>query len=113
MKPEQDTPRQEPSSWTLLPVAWLLVAVAAPAAIVWFAGRDRAEPGTAVPGGELSGAARPEQVLAEHRARTQEWLESYGWVDREGGIVRVPIEEAMQAVLHEGLPTREETEEER
>ena len=116
MKLEPTTAPQERGSWTLVPVAWLLLAVAAPAAIVWFAGRDGAKPGEhgpAVQGGDLPGATRDEQALAEYRARVQEWLESYGWVDREAGIARVPIQQGMQAVLRAGLPAREEVEEDR
>ena len=34
-------------------------------------------------------------------------LESYAWVDKEAGIVRVPIERAMELTLERGLTTRE------
>ena len=40
------------------------------------------------------------------RARDRAMLETYGWVDRAHGIVRVPIEEAKKMVLKQGLPTR-------
>jgi hypothetical protein len=33
-------------------------------------------------------------------------LESYGWIDRDAGIVRVPVERALELVLKEGLPAR-------
>jgi hypothetical protein len=33
-------------------------------------------------------------------------LETYGWVDKEGGIVRMPIERAMELVIERGLPAR-------
>ena len=34
----------------------------------------------------------------------QEYLQQYGWVDREHGIVHIPIEQAMELVLEqEGL----------
>jgi len=33
-------------------------------------------------------------------------LDSYGWVNKDAGIVRIPIEEAMKRVLEKGLPTR-------
>ncbi len=46
------------------------------------------------------------QGLAEHRAREDELLSRYGWVDRENGVVRVPIERAMELLLERGLPTR-------
>ena len=40
------------------------------------------------------------EMLAEHDAL----LSSYGWVDREKGVVRIPIERAMQLVAERGLP---------
>jgi hypothetical protein len=33
-------------------------------------------------------------------------LESYGWVDRNAGTVRIPISEAMRLVVERGLPSR-------
>lgn len=39
----------------------------------------------------------------------REVLESYGWVDREQGIVRIPIDVAMRLTLERGLPAREAT----
>jgi hypothetical protein len=30
-------------------------------------------------------------------------LTSYGWVDRQAGVVRIPIDVAMQQVLEEGF----------
>jgi hypothetical protein len=32
-------------------------------------------------------------------------LQSYGWVDRSLGIVRMPIERAMAGVVEQGLPS--------
>jgi hypothetical protein len=34
-------------------------------------------------------------------------LNSYGWVDRDKGIVRIPIDRAIDLVIERGLPTRE------
>ena len=42
------------------------------------------------------------------RARTT-MLNSYGWVDKNAGIVRIPIDEAMKLTLQRGLPSRPET----
>jgi hypothetical protein len=39
--------------------------------------------------------------LGEERALT-----SYGWVDAQAGIVRIPIDEAMRLVVERGLPAR-------
>ena len=35
-----------------------------------------------------------------------EKLESYGWVDKEGGVARIPIDRAMEVLLQRGLPAR-------
>jgi hypothetical protein len=46
-------------------------------------------------------AGQPDRELARLRAEQQELLSSYGWVDREGGVVHVPIERAMELVAGE------------
>ena len=38
------------------------------------------------------------------RAREDAMLESYGWVDRNAGIVRIPIDRAMELLVEKGLP---------
>ncbi|MGH9321435.1 MAG: hypothetical protein ACRD21_06475 [Vicinamibacteria bacterium] len=48
----------------------------------------------------------PASELERERAREEELLESYGWVDRERGVVRVPIDQAMEKLLESGLPVR-------
>lgn len=35
-----------------------------------------------------------------------ERLNSYGWVDRENGVVRIPLERAMGLLVEQGLPAR-------
>ncbi len=47
--------------------------------------------------------------LKSFRAREEETLQNYGWVDRRAGVVRVPIERAMELVLQQGLPVRTST----
>ena len=37
-----------------------------------------------------------------------EKLTSYGWVDKEGGIARLPIDRAMEVMLERGFPARAE-----
>jgi hypothetical protein len=41
--------------------------------------------------------------LAKLRAEEAAWLDSYGWVDREHGIVHIPIREAMRQVAQHGI----------
>jgi hypothetical protein len=48
----------------------------------------------------------PRQDLRDLRAREDEILRSYGWVDRNAGIVRIPIDEAMRLTVQRGLPAR-------
>jgi len=49
----------------------------------------------------------PALDLLRFRAREEERLSTYGWVDRPNGVVRIPIERAMEIVAREGLPSRE------
>ena len=35
-----------------------------------------------------------------------EKLDSYGWVDKEGGIARIPVDRAMEVLLQRGFPSR-------
>ena len=48
----------------------------------------------------------PREDLRELRAREDEILNSYGWVDKPTGVVRIPIDEAMKLTLQRGLPAR-------
>lgn len=38
-------------------------------------------------------------------------LNTYGWLDRTAGVVRIPIDRAMELVLQRGLPARSQTNE--
>jgi hypothetical protein len=49
----------------------------------------------------------PQQEMRELRAKQQALLNGYGWVNRDAGVARIPIEEAMRMVVERGLPTRE------
>lgn len=51
----------------------------------------------------------PAQDMKALRARNAELLASYDWVDREKGIVRIPINAAMEKLLRQsqGATTRE------
>jgi hypothetical protein len=50
----------------------------------------------------------PREDLADLLAKEDALLTSYGWVDKNGGVVRIPIDEAMKLTLERGLPTRQE-----
>jgi len=49
----------------------------------------------------------PRQDLADLREKEDETLHSYGWVDRNAGVVRIPIDEAIRLTLARGLPARQ------
>jgi hypothetical protein len=54
--------------------------------------------------------ANPRQDLRDLRESEGALLKRYGWVDKNGGVVRIPIDEAMKLVLQRGLPARPATE---
>ena len=43
-------------------------------------------------------------VLAEFRAQEDAFLTSYGWVEKDKAIARMPIDAAMKIVAERGLP---------
>jgi hypothetical protein len=55
----------------------------------------------------------PRQDLADLRAQEDAVLNSYGWVDRNAGVVRIPISEAMKLMVERGLPAREQNNDKR
>lgn len=48
--------------------------------------------------------AEPALELEEMQARDRLVLESYGWIDREAGVARIPIERAMTILAERGWP---------
>jgi len=50
--------------------------------------------------------SKPVMDLKEFRAAEDAILTSYGWVDPDKGVVRIPVERAMELVAKEGLPSR-------
>jgi hypothetical protein len=60
--------------------------------------------------GEASGAPQLQVVpgldLREIRAAEAEQLGGYGWVDQRQGLVHVPIEQAIDMLLEQGLAAR-------
>jgi hypothetical protein len=99
---------------TILGVMFLTALVVVP--MYRFLGRREAqeqEPAASVlkPDAGAPGAAFPKlvtsepAVLAELRAQEDAFLTSYGWVEKDKGIARMPIDEAMKIVAERGLPT--------
>lgn len=47
---------------------------------------------------------KPVEQLRALRAEEDETLSTYGWTDRANGVVRIPIDRAMDLVVERGLP---------
>jgi len=41
-----------------------------------------------------------------YKAQQDELLNSYGWVDKDAGVARIPIERAIELTAQQGLPHR-------
>jgi hypothetical protein len=50
----------------------------------------------------------PRADLADLRAQEENVLNTYGWVDKNASVVRIPIAEAMKLTVQRGLPARQE-----
>lgn len=46
------------------------------------------------------------QVLQELRVKEDTLLNNYTWIDQKAGVVRIPIDRAIELVAQRGLPTR-------
>ena len=69
----------------------------------------------AIEGGRVMGSAAPgpsllvrePMNLQKFRDEEEHLLTSYGWVDQNAGVVRLPIDRAKTLLLERGLPVRE------
>lgn len=48
------------------------------------------------------------QDLIDLRAKEQAMINSYRWVDEKGGVVGIPVEEAIKLLAQRGLPARDQ-----
>jgi hypothetical protein len=62
---------------------------------------DRAAPNVSVPEPRLQ--SNPAADMEKFRAHEKKILSSYGWVNRTAGVVRIPIERAMDLVVERGF----------
>jgi hypothetical protein len=51
----------------------------------------------------------PAADLQQFRVAEEKKLNTYGWIDRTAGVVRIPIAQAIDLVLKQGLPVRPST----
>lgn len=63
------------------------------------------DPARIPPGPRLQ--ASPHDTLMIMRHEEDSVLTSYGWVNRDSGIVRVPIDRAMEMLIEHGVPSRQ------
>jgi len=62
----------------------------------------------AIPGPRLQVGANKD--LRQMRGGEDAVLNSYGWVDKDSNIVRIPIQRAMEILAKQGLPARKQEE---
>jgi len=62
----------------------------------------------ATPGPRLQVGANKD--LRQMRAAEDAALNNYGWVDKNAGIVRIPVDQAMEVLAKKGLPARKQEE---
>ena len=112
----------EPSDADPKPIVWFGVALAAMlvvtiAAMAWmfdyFTAREKQLDTSGSPLAdtrEIPTAPQlqvnPSTDLIQLRAREQARLDSYGWVDRQQGLVHIPIERAMEMLAEPSPPLR-------
>jgi hypothetical protein len=53
--------------------------------------------------GAPGSASSPSEDIMRFREREDQMLDSYGWIDRQNGVIRIPIEQAKQLILQRGL----------
>jgi hypothetical protein len=46
--------------------------------------------------------------IQQLHAREEQTLSTYGWVDKSKGVVRIPLQRAMELQMERGFPTRKE-----
>lgn len=101
----------EPTDWSLRPVAWVYggtVILLVVSSLVLIAAYPNALPDVgrtlriAPPGPRLQ--TTPEHDLQQFRADEDMRLNTYYWIDKQKGIVHIPIDQAMKKIVLTGLP---------
>lgn len=107
---EQPATAFEPTDWTIGPIAMLYAGVLALLVITCFvliAAYPTAVPDVnrskriAPPGPRLQ--TDPESDLRSFRAKEEQRLNTYYWVDKQSGVVHIPIEQAMKKLATTGI----------
>ncbi|MCU1338270.1 MAG: hypothetical protein JWO19_3851 [Bryobacterales bacterium] len=101
------------SAIALSVTAALVLAVSVGVFRYFVAHRAEVPPNTLVSGDRLVPPAprveeHPAIELQTLRQQEDQILSSYGWIDRTAGIIRIPIDRAIDLQLERGFPTRTE-----
>lgn len=100
----------EASDWPLRPIAWLAIGtllflVIAPLVMMWVYSNSVSDVSrrlsVQLPAPQLQ--TDPARDLAEFHAEEDRKLNTYYWVDKQKGIVHIPITEAMKKVAQQGI----------
>lgn len=111
--------------WMIVQFAiWLFVAAVVTHGLMWgmmewfVSSRNAAAPAaefplaqqqeTRLPAGPRLQPIPANEIFDFHRRESAQ-LNEYGWVDRNAGVVRIPIAEAMHLAVQRGLPSRAQT----
>lgn len=89
---------------TFLGVSWLQESLLARAARADAPSHPMADARALPPEPRLQ--ATPALDIEAYRSAQAAVAESYDWIDRDAGVVRIPIDRAFERVLEEGLPSR-------
>jgi hypothetical protein len=84
------------------PVFTAVIVVACFASFVWLARKFYTS--QAAPIQQVEGVRSPDErkkLLAERRAKEQADATSYAWIDQKSGVVRVPIERAIELTVRD------------
>src|SRR5262245_32939356 len=54
--------------------------------------------------GAPGSVSSPAEDIRQFREREDQMLNSYGWIDQQRGIIRIPIEQAKKMIEQKGLP---------
>ncbi len=54
--------------------------------------------------GAPGSVSSPTEDIRRFIEKEQQALNSYGWIDRQNGVIRIPIEQAKSLLLQRGLP---------
>jgi hypothetical protein len=121
---QQHAPRHETRDARIAPIIWTGAGLAALVAIVGLvvygifryleshpATSARANP-MAAEESQIPPAPRIEEhpaiEIQQLHAQENSILSTYGWMDKKAGVVRIPIDRAMELQLQRGFPTRKE-----